>query len=320
MTQFRFLICVFSICLIALKMGVVSGQDYPNQPVRIMTSAPGGGSDIAARMIAQRISGPLGQPVIIENRPGTLSIDAAARAQPDGYTLLLYGSVIWVEPLLRARPQWDPLRDFAPITTVTRSPNIAVVHPSLPVKTVKSFIALAKSRPGELNYSSALIGSTQHLAGELFKSMAGVNMVHVPYKGSVAALNAVLSGEVQLMFPTIPSAMPLIKAGRLRALGVTSAEPSALAPGVPTVAASGLPGYESASILGILAPARTPPAVINRLNHEIVQVLKAPDTKEKFFSMGLETIDSSPEQLAATIKSEVVKWSKVIKEAKIHIQ
>lgn len=316
----QFVASMTTLILTVLGAGEIRAQDYPNRPVRIVTAEPGGGSDIAARMIAQGISGSLGQQVIIENRPGTIAIDTAARAQPDGYTLLLYGSVIWVEPLLRARPLWDPVRDFSPITTVTRSPNIAVVHPSLPAKSIKDFIALAKSRPGELNYSSALIGSTQHLAGELFKAMAGVRITHVPYKGSVAALNDVLAGRIELMFPTIPSAMPLIKAGRLRALAVTSAQPSPLAPGVPTMAASGLPGYESVSILGILAPARTSPAIINRLNHEIVQVLKRPETKEKFFEMGLETVDSSPDQLAATIKSEIAKWSKVIKNANIQVQ
>ena len=298
----------------------LGAQDYPNRAVRITTSEPGGGSDAAARLIAQGISGPLGQQVIVDNRPGTIAIDAVARAAADGYTMLLYGSVIWVEPLLRARPLWDPLRDFSPITTVTRSPNIAVVHPSLPVKTIKDFIALAKSKPGQLNYSSALIGSTQHLAGELFKTMAGVNIVHVPYKGGVAALNDVLAGRIELMFPTITPAVPMLKSGRLRALAVTSAQPTPLAPNVPTVAASGLPGYESVSLLGVLVPAGTSAAIINRLNQEIVQVLRRPATRDRFFDMGLETVDSTPEQFASTMKSEIAKWTKVIKNANIHIQ
>jgi len=225
-----------------------------------------------------------------------------------------------VEPLLRARPLWDPLRDFSPITKVTGSPNIAVVHPSLPVKTIKDFIALAKSKPGQLNYSSALIGSTQHLAGELFKTMAGVNIVHVPYKGGVAALNDVLAGRIELMFPTITPAVPMLKSGRLRALAVTSAQPTPLAPNVPTVAASGLPGYESVSLLGVLVPAGTSAAIINRLNQEIVQVLRRPATRDRFFDMGLETVDSTPEQFASTMKSEIAKWTKVIKNANIHIQ
>ena len=300
--------------------GAVCAQEYPTRTVRIVTSEPGGSSDIAARLIAQGISGPLGQQAIVENRPGTIAIDSAARAQPDGYTLLLYGSVIWIEPLLRATPLWDAVRDFAPITTVTRSPNIAVVHPSLPAKSIKEFIALAKSRPGELNYGSAPVGSTQHLAGELFKAMAGVKIVHVPYKGAVAALNDVLAGRIELMFPTIPSAMPLIKQGRLRALAVTSAQPSPHAPGVPTVTASGLPGYESVSLLGMLAPAKTSAAIINRLNQEIVQVLRRSEVKERFFNLGLETVDSSPEQLAATIQSEIAKWTKVIRSANIPLQ
>jgi tripartite-type tricarboxylate transporter receptor subunit TctC len=310
----RSVLGMFSVGLMVLGAGVVSGQAYPNKPIRIVTAAVGGGSDFTSRLIAQGISVPLGQPVIVDNRSvGISAPEIVAKALPDGHTLL-FGS-FWIDTLLYKAP-YDPVRDFSPITLATRSPNILVVHPSVPVKSVKELIALTKAKPGELNYGSGGPGSTPHLAGELFKAMAGVNIVHIPYKGSGAALLDVIGGQVQLMFATAASAMPQVKGGKLRALAVTSAQPSALAPGLPPVAGS-LPGYEATLILGMFAPAKTPGTIINRLNQEIVRVLNTAEAKEKFLNAAAEIVGSSPAELAGTMKAEMARWGKLIKDTGI---
>ena len=303
--------------LLAPAAGVVSGQDYPSRLIRIVTSGAGGGSDFASRQIAQGITGPLGQPVIVENRPAPQAAEAASRAAGDGYTLLVAGGSLWITPLLQKTP-WD-VRDFLPLSQVSREINIVAVHPSVPVKSIKELIVLAKARPGELNYSSAAIGSSQQLGAELFKSMAGVNIVGISYKSSSAVITALISGEVQLTINDAGLLAPHVKSGKLRALAATSAEPSPMAPGLPTVAASGLPGYELVSMTGILAPAKTPGAVITRLNQEIVRVLNRADVKERFLSIGQEIVGSTPEQFAATIKSDIAKIGKVIKDAGIKV-
>jgi tripartite-type tricarboxylate transporter receptor subunit TctC len=311
---------MFSVGLLVLGAGFASSQSYPNKPIRIVTIEAGGGGDLAARLIAQGLSGSLGQQVLVDNRGGgVIAIEIVAKAPPDGYTLLLYGGTLWIGPLLQ-KVSWDPVRDFSPITLAVTFPNIVAVHPSMPVKSVKELTALAKARPGELNYGSGSIGASTHLAAELFKSMAGVNIVRVPYKGGGPATIALVTGEVQLMFATVGLVTPHVKSGRLRALAVTTAQPSALAPGLPTVAASGVPGYESASILGILAPAKTPEGIINRLNQEIVRALHRPEVKERLFSSGVETVGSSPVELAATMRAESAKWGKVVKEAGIRAE
>ncbi len=312
-----FFIEIFFVSVLTLAADWTGAQDYPGKPIRIISSEPGGGSDISARMIAQGATPALGQQVIVENRAGIIAVETVAKAAPDGYTLLLYGSVIWIEPLMRANVPWDALRDFAPITPATRSPNMVVIHPSLSVQSVKELIGLATSRPGDLNYGSAGSGATSHLAAELFRSMTGTNIVRVAYRGNGPAMSDLIGGQLQLMFPTVGEITPHLKSGRVRALAVTTAQPSPLAPGVPTVAESGLPGYESASILGVLAPAKTPATIVNRLNQEFVQVLNRPDAKSKFFNIGLETVGSSPEQFIATIKAETAKWGKVIRDAGI---
>ncbi len=299
-----------------LGAGVVCGQDYPSKPVRIITTSAGGGNDFVARLIGTGISGPLGQPVIVDNRPPVNAAEAVSKAPPDGYTLFVQGASLWIRSLLVKMP-YDPVKDFSPISLIVREVNIVVVHPSVPAKSVKELIALAKARPGELNYASPGTGTTQHLATELFKSMARVNILHVPSKGSPLAITAMISGEVQLMIFEAGLLAPHVKSGKLRALAVTTAEPSALVPGLPTVAASGVPGYEAVSMTGILAPAKTPEAIINRLNQEIVRVVNRTDVKEKFFNAGTEAVGSTPEQFAATIKSDIVKTSKVIKDAGI---
>ena len=312
----RFVVRMLSVDMMVLGAGMAAAQDYPNKPVRFITQAPGGGSDFAVRIIAQGISGSLG-PVIVENR-GTVVIAAetVAKAPPDGYTVVYVGSGLWVTPLLQ-KTSYDVGRDFSPITTATSSPTILVVHPSLPVRSVKELIALAKARPGELNYASAGIGGSGHLAGEMFKAMAGVNIVHVPYKGGGAALNDLLSGQLQMTIDGGSALKPHIKTGRLRALAVTSAQPSTLAPDLPTIAASGLPGYESAQMNVVFVPVKTPEAIIHRLNQEIVRFLKMPETKERFFNSGVEVVGSTPEELAATMRSDVAKIGKVIKDAGI---
>ena len=312
----------FTQLFIALAVALscpVSAAEFPAKPIRIVTAEAGGTGDVVARLLAAGLSRTLGQQVLVENRGGNGVIPAQAVAQsaPDGHTLLLYGSTVWLLPMLVDNVPFDPARDFAPITLATRSPMIVVVNPSLPVKSVKELIALAKAKPGELNYGSAGIGGTNHLAPELFKAMAHVDIVNVLYKGVAPALNDLLSGRLQLMFPAAASAMPHVKSGRLRALAVSTAQPSALAPGLPTVAASGLPGYEAAFLTALHAPAKTPAPIIARLNQEIVRVLNEPDVKERLFGIGVEGVGSSPEALADTMKAEVTKWGRLIREAGI---
>ncbi len=313
----RLAVWMFAVGLMVLDAGVVSGQNYPDKPVRIVSAEVGGGTDFVARLIAQGLTGSLGKQVIVDNRPsGVIPGQTASKASPDGYTLLISGSILWIGPLIQNAP-YAPMSNFSPITLVGSSPNILVVHPSLPVKSVTELVAFAKARPGELNYASPGAGGSSHLAAELFKAMAGVNILRIPYRSTGMGLTALIAGQVELMFPATGGATPHIKSGRLRALAVTSAKPSALAPGLPTMAASGLPGYESVAPYGMFAPAGTPAAIISRLNQEIVRVLSRPDSKERLFNAGIEVVGSSPEQLAAAVKSDTTRMSKVIKDAGI---
>ena len=307
----------FSLTMLVLGAGVASGQDYPNKPVRIVTSSAGGSSDFTARLVAQGISGPLGQQVIVDNRAsGVIQAEIVSRAPPNGYTLLIAGGTFLTFPLLQKAP-YDPVRDFAPITLVEMAASVVTVHPAVPVKSVKELIALAKARPGELNYGASGKGGSSHMATELFKSMAGVNMVYVSYKGTGAAVTGLLSGEVQVAIFDPGMVLPHAKSGRLRALAVTSAQPSALAPGLPTVAASGVPGYEAAGITGLFAPAKTPAAIVARLNQEVVRFLRTPEAKEAFFKGGVEVVGNSPEQFAAAIKAGMDRTTKLIRDAGI---
>ena len=310
----RFFVGMVSVGLIIA--GAVSGQNYPNKPVRIVTTAAGSGGDFPSRIIAQGISGPLGQPVIIDNKSGGLfASETVAKAPADGHTLVVNGASLWISPLLR-KVSYDPVGDFSPISLLVREVFIVALHPSVAANNVKELIALAKSRPGELNFGSAGSGGANHPAAELFKSMAGIKIVHVPYKGAGAAITAVISGEVQLIFGSATAIMPLTKSLKVRPLAVTSDEQSTLYPTLPTVAAF-LPGYESVSKTAVFAPARTPQPIINRLHDEIVRLLNQAEVKEKFFNAGAEVVGSSPEQLAVTMKSEMIRLSKVIKEAGI---
>lgn len=307
---------VLSVSLI-LAVNLAYGQAYPSKTIRIVTTAAGGGSDFVARLIAQGLTDSLGQQTIVDNRLTLIAIEMAIKAPPDGYTLASFGSTLWLLPLIREKAPYDPVRDFSPITLAVTSPNILVVHPSLPVKSVRDLIALAKARPGQLNYGTTGTGGSNHLAGELFKSMAGIDLVRINYKGAAQSLIDLISGQIQVMFPTPNSAASHIKAGRVKALAVGSARPSALFPGLPTVAASGLPGYESVALYGILAPARTPAPIISRLSQEIAVILNRPDLREKLFGIGVEPVGSLPDEFAAAIKTDMARMGKVIKEAGI---
>lgn len=302
--------------LLAATWLPAGAQSYPAKPVRIVTTEPGSSAEQAGRLIAPGLSAALGQQVVIDNR-GLVAAEIVAKAAGDGYTLLLYTSPLWIAPFFRDNVPWDPVRDFAPVSLMAGSPNILVVHPSLPVKSVKELIALAKARPGELNYGSGSTGASPHLSAELFKSMAGLDIVRVSFRGTAPALVALMGGELQVMFPTAGSGMSYVKMGKLRAIAVTTTQPSALAPGLPTMAAAGLAGYESVSLSGVLAPSRTPAAIVNRLSQEIVRMLNRSEVKERLFSMGLEVVATSPEEFAATIKREMAKWSKLITEARL---
>jgi len=302
-----------------LLAGLAAAQpysSYPSKVVRIQTTEAGGYPDAVARLLAQGLSASLGQQVIVENR-AIAAVELVAKAPPDGYTLLFYTSVLWLSPYLRDGVTWDPLRDFAPVMLATHSPNIMVVHPSLPVKSVRDLIALAKARPGELNYSTSSPGSGNHLAAELFRVMAELKVVRINYKGTGSALNSLASGEVQLSFPSAGSVLPHLRAGRVRALAVTSAQPSALAPELPTVAAAGLPGYEASAYNGLLAPAKTPPAVIAKLNQDAVQILRRTEVKERIFNGGGEVVGGTPDEFAAVMRLEMAKWGRLIREAGI---
>jgi tripartite-type tricarboxylate transporter receptor subunit TctC len=292
-------------------------QSYPQKPIRLVAPfAPGGGTDILARLVGQKASEMLGQQLIVDNRGGaggTIGTDIAAKAPPDGYTLILVSASHAINPGLYHKLPYDSVSDFAPITQIATSPGILVVNPSLPVKSVKDLIALARAKPGQINYASAGSGTPPHLAGELFNVMAKIDMVHVPYKGNAPAFTDVIGGQVSLIFPTMPSAMPFIKSGKLRPIAVTSAKRSPAAPDIPTIAESGLPGYEATSWYGILAPARTPPQMVARLHEVLVSVIGAPDMKDKLAAQGLDPVGNTPQQFAAVIKSEIVKWTKVVK-------
>jgi tripartite-type tricarboxylate transporter receptor subunit TctC len=305
-----------------LAANTASAQTYPVKPIRVITAEPGGGNDFTTRTISQAIGSRLGQPWVIDNRGGAggvIAIETAARAPSDGYTLLVYAQNVWTIPLLRKGVHYE-VKDFAPITWIARSPCTLVVHPSLPVHSVQDMIALAKARPGQLSYGAGGVGTITHLSAELFKSLAKVDILFVPYKGNGPAMNDLLGGQVQLMFGTAGTVAPHVRSGRVRAIAVTSAEPSPLAPGLPTIASSGLPGYESISMYGIYAPVKTPEAIIRQLNSAVVSVLNMPEVRERFFNSGMEVVGGTPEQFAAAIKTDEARLRKVIRDAGIRAE
>ena len=299
-------------------------QSYPTKPIRMIVAyPPGGGTDIVGRMMAQKMSEVFAQTVVIDNRggaAGSIGSEIAAKSAPDGYTILM-GNVApnAINVSLYAKLGYDPVRDFEPVSLVASTPNILVVHPTLAVKTVSDLIALAKAKPGTLNYPSAGLGSSSHLAGELLDSIAGVKMVHIPYKGGGPALTDLLGGQMQLMFATMPAAMPHVRSGKLRAVAVTSAKRSQAMPELPTIGET-LKGYEASTWYGVLAPARTPRPIVTKLHGEIVKILGVAETRDKLLLQGFEPVGGTPAEFGAYIKSEIEKWGKVVKAAGIRAE
>ena len=316
----RILHTVLLVLTLASPTAVLAQGTYPNKPIRLIVPfPPGGTTDILARSVGNELTKSLGQPVVVENRSGAagnIGADAVAKSAPDGYTLLM-GTVgtHGINSGLYAKMPYDAVKDFAPITIVAAVPNMLVLHPSVPAKTVKELIDLAKANPGKITFASSGAGTSIHLSGELFKTMAGVDILHVPYKGSSPALTDLVGGQVNIMFDNMPSALPLVKGGRLRAIAVTTSKRSATMPDLPTMAEAGLPGFDASSWFGVLAPAGTPKDIINKLNAAIVKALGTPEMKDKLSSQGAEPIGNTPEQFATHIQSELVKWAKVIKES-----
>ena len=299
-------------------------QTYPTKTVRMIVAfPPGGTTDILARATAQKLTEAFGQQVVIDNRPGAggnIGTELVARSPADGYTLLASpGSTLTSNPAVYAKVPFDTVRDFAPVTIIAEVPNVLIVHPSLPVKTVKELIALAKSRPGQLAYASTGAGQSTHLSAELFKQMARVDMIHVPYKGSAPALTDMVAGQVTVMFDNMPSCLPFVKAGRLKAIAVTSTKRSPTTPELPTVAEAALPGFDVTVWFSVLAPANTPRDIVARLNAEIVKALKAPDMRERLSQQGAEPVGNTPEEFAGVIKRDLAKWSKLVTDANIRL-
>ena len=299
--------------------GTASTQGFPAKPVRFVVGlAPGGGTDIVARMVAQKVSPAIGQQVVVDNRPGAagnIAAEIVARSAPDGYTLIVVTASHAVNPSLYKKLSYDPIKDFAPITQLTSQPYIFVVHPLVPAKNVKEFIALCKSRKGGLTYASSGSGLLGHLGMELLKTMGKFPAQHIPYKGAAPALIDTMSGQVEAFFPTIISGLPQVKAGKVRAIAVTTTERSPLMPTVPTVADQGFPGYEVNGWYGLLAPAATPKEVVSYLNAEVVKALRSPDIKERMASEGAAPVGNTPEQFAAYMRSEMQKWAQVVKQS-----
>ncbi|HXF66720.1 MAG TPA: tripartite tricarboxylate transporter substrate binding protein [Burkholderiales bacterium] len=299
-------------------------QGYPSRPVRVIVPQSAGGStDFVARVIAERLDDAFRQPVIVDNRPGAGSINGTeivAKAAPDGHTLLVVAASFTITPNIRKSLPYDALRDFTPVAQLVSLPHILVVHPSLPVKTVKELVALAKAKPGSLNYGTSGIATSTHMAGELFMYLTGTKMVNIPYKGGAPGMVALLGGQVQLYFATISTAMPHVKAGKLRALGVTTPKRSVAYPEFPTIAEEGVPGYAHTSWVGMLAPAKTPAAVVARLNAETAKVLQVQETRALLLRDGLEAVGSSSKEFAELIRNELEKWARVVKAAGIQAE
>ncbi len=303
--------------LFAFAISQAGAQTFPVKPVRIVTTEAGSGTDFGARMVAQCISGPLGQQVVVENRGGVMPNEVVAKALPDGYTIVHNGSALWLLPFVQADLGWNPQRDFIAVSMTDQSPNVLLVQPSFPAKTVQELIALAKAKPGELNYARAAPAGPTHFSAELFNVLAGLKIVPIPYKGGGLAVIGLLSNQAHMMFAPAAVAMPHVNSGKLRGLAVTTAQPSALFPGMPTMAASGVPGYEYVAMFGEFVPAATPPAIVNRLSVEIQRCMQQPEVKAKFLSAGVESVGTTPARFDAIVKSEMAKWGKLIRETGI---
>ena len=315
--------CVAAVALV-LAAPATLAQSWPAKPIRVVVPfAPGGGADIIARILGQKMSETWGQQVLVDNRAGAsgnIGAEIVAKAPPDGYTLLMASSALAINPNLYKSVPYDAVRDFAPISQPALLPNILVVHPSLPVKSVRELVALAKAQPGQIAYASAGAGTGTHLAAEMFKLQAGVDMVHIPYKGGGAVIADLLGGQVPLTFATLPSVMPYVQAGKLRAIAMTTTNRWPGLPAVPTIAGSGYPGFEISTWIGLLAPAGTPREAVTRLHGEVVRILKLGDVQQRFSTLGMEPVGDTPEQFAAYIKSELAKYAKVVRESGARIE
>jgi tripartite-type tricarboxylate transporter receptor subunit TctC len=317
---------LFAIALVGLAVvpGRALSQGYPNKAIKMIVPFPPGGiSDVIGRVVAQKLSESLGQPVVVENRPGAgtrIAAEFIAKSAPDGYTLYFTDITTHsINASLYSKLAYDSIKDFAPVTMVTSTPLILVMHPSVPAKSVKELIAVAKSKPGQLNIGISGLGTITHLAAEMFKSMAGVQMVNIPYTGSAPATTGILSGEASLMFSTMPAGMPHVKGGKLRGLAVTTPNRVATAPDIPTMIEAGVAGFEAVLWSGILSPAKTPKEVVAKLNQEIRRVLQMADVKERFAAQGGTPSPSTPEELEAQLKNLIEKWGKIIKAANVRV-
>jgi tripartite-type tricarboxylate transporter receptor subunit TctC len=310
-----------AVLLVAATLPAQAQTTYPTRAVRlIVPSSPGGGTDISARIIAPQLTQFLGQQVIVENRPGAGTMiggEAVARAAPDGYTLLMGVSTLAINPAMYKKVSYDALKDLAPISQAVSLSNVLVVHPSLPPRNVKEFVAFVKARPGQINFASAGVGTSPHLSMELLLVLAKLNMVHVPYKGSGPGVTDLVAGHVPVMMPNMLSAQPHIKTGRLRALGVTGSKRAPGAEDIPTIAEAGVAGYEAVQWYGVLAPAATPRDIITKLHAGVVRALQNPDVRQRLLNDGAEPVGSSPEEFAAYLRTETTKWAQVIKAAGI---
>jgi len=307
--------------LLLFASPLAAQTDYPSRPVRIVVpSSPGGGTDILARVIADYLSKSLHGQFFVENRPGAgqmIGIEQVAHADADGYTLLVAASTLSLNPVMFKNVKYDPVKDFAPITQIAAVPNVLLVHPSLPVRTLADLIALAKQKPGELAYASAGVGTSPHMGVELLKSMAGIDLRHIPFKGTSPAVTEALSGRVPIVLSNTLTAKPLIEGGQLRALGVTASKRASGMPDIPTIAEAGVPGYEALQWYGLVAPAGTPAVIVNRLQIEVAASLKVEEVKKRLASDGAEPVGNSPAEFAALIKDELEKWGRVAKAAGI---
>lgn len=324
MTDTRMLKTLLLALFASIWAGQVSAEDFPSRTVRLVVPFPPGGAiDALTRIVGQKMSATWGQPVVVDNRPGAsgaIGADHVARAAPDGYTMTAGAvSTHAINVSLRKNLPYDPVKDFSAVAPMATVANVVVVNPSIPVTSVKELIALAKQRPGYLSYASAGAGTTLHISGELFKSMAQVNIVHVPYKGSGPGISDLIGGQVPIMFDSITSSAPHAKAGKVRILAVTSAKRSSVLPDVPTIAEAGLPGYEMNPWFGLFAPAGTPPAVVAKINAEVTRIVALPDVQERFSRIGAEPMTATPEAFAALVRSDVAKWREVVKKAGITV-
>jgi len=310
--------------ILAARFAAAQGESYPARPLRLIVAFPPGGSvDVVARLVAPHLSQSLGQPVVVDNRSGAsgnIGTELAARAKPDGYTLLIHTIPFVANVHLYSPLPYDPLADFAPVALLSSSPSVLVVHPSVPARSVGELLQLARSKPGALNYSAAGAGTNPHIAGELFNMLGNVDIVAIQYKGGGPALVAVLGGEIGISYPNISEAVPHVSAGRLRALGVTGAKRAAALPEVPTIAESGVPGYEFSTWHGVLAPRGTPAEIVALLNAKLKAALRSPELSARFAQMGLDVIASSPQEFSAHLKNEIEKWGRLIRERRMRVE